>query len=123
MPKQRIWIYFAFFLVFAVGVNLAVPPEAFSGSVPKTAMAVVQKIKAGSRDWPFDKDGSVFQNREGKLPADGKYREYTVVSRKMAKDLKAGKRPNRGKQRIVYDTRNKIFYYTDDHYKSFTRIK
>ena len=123
MFKKSIWISFAVFLVFAVGAHLAAPPEGFSGSVPKTAMAVVKKIKAGAKDWPFDKDGSVFQNREGKLPADGKYLEYTVVSRKMAKALKEGNRPNRGKQRIVYDTKNKIFYYTDDHYKSFTRIR
>lgn len=123
MFKRLISIHLMFFLLLAVGINLASPPESFGASPTKAAAAVIKKIKSGSTDWPFDKDGSVFQNREGKLPAGGSYREYTVVTPKMAKSLKEGKRPNRGKQRIVYDTKSKLFYFTGDHYKSFKEVK
>jgi ribonuclease T1 len=67
----------------------------------------------------YDKDGSVFGNREKILPAKNRsyYREYTVKT--------PGDR-SRGARRIVcggfVPTAPNACYYTDDHYASFRRI-
>ena len=65
--------------------------------------------------FPYPKDGAVFGNREGLLPqhARGYYREYTVPT--------PGVR-NRGARRIVAGA-NAEYYYSDDHYRSFRRIR
>jgi RHS repeat-associated protein len=62
--------------------------------------------------FPYKKDGSVFHNREGRLP-QGNYREYTVETPGAS---------NRGTCRIVRDQDTGRTYYTDDHYKNFTQI-
>lgn len=64
--------------------------------------------------FPYDQDGSTFQNREGLLPAHprGYYHEYTVET--------PGS-PDRGARRIVTGDRGER-YYTDDHYDSFRFI-
>lgn len=67
----------------------------------------------------YDKDGTVFGNRERILPASqrGFYREYTVRT--------PGER-SRGARRIVcgglQPAAPDACYYTDDHYASFRRI-
>ena len=67
----------------------------------------------------YDKDGSVFGNRERILPAKnrGYYLEYTVKT--------PGER-SRGARRIVcggfVPATPDACYYTDDHYASFRRI-
>ena len=66
----------------------------------------------------YEKDGTVFGNRERLLPghARGFYREYTVAT--------PGAR-NRGARRIVCGGKPKLpeaCYYTDDHYASFRKI-
>lgn len=67
----------------------------------------------------YDKDGTVFGNRERHLPAKnrGFYREYTVKT--------PGER-TRGARRIVCGgvkpVEPEICYYTDDHYASFRKI-
>jgi ribonuclease T1 len=69
--------------------------------------------------FPYDKDGTVFGNREKQLPsaARGFYREYTVKT--------PGAR-NRGARRIICGGRQpekpQACYYTADHYTSFNRI-
>ena len=69
--------------------------------------------------FPYDKDGTVFGNRERLLPAQkrGYYREYTVRT--------PGSR-DRGARRIVCGGQQPrtpdVCYYTDDHYASFRRI-
>jgi ribonuclease T1 len=69
--------------------------------------------------FPYEKDGTVFLNRERLLPRHprGFYREYTVKT--------PGSR-NRGARRIVCGgTQPKTpdaCYYTADHYASFRRI-
>ena len=68
--------------------------------------------------FPYEKDGTVFGNRERLLPAQkrGYYREYTVPT--------SGER-NRGRRRIVCGgppTTPDACYYTADHYASFRRI-
>ena len=64
--------------------------------------------------YPYDQDDSVFQNREGILPdqPEGYYREYTVAT--PGSD-------DRGARRIVAGSGGE-FYWTDDHYASFSRI-
>ncbi len=68
--------------------------------------------------FPYDKDGTVFGNRERLLPikARGYYREYTVET--------AGSR-DRGARRIVCGGPIRTphaCYYTADHYASFRKI-
>jgi ribonuclease T1 len=68
--------------------------------------------------FPYDKDGTVFGNRERLLPikARGYYREYTVKT--------AGSR-DRGARRIVCGGPIRTphaCYYTADHYASFRKI-
>jgi ribonuclease T1 len=69
--------------------------------------------------FPYDKDGTVFGNRERILPAQkrGFYREYTV---------KTPYERSRGAKRIVCGGEKpsapEACYYTDDHYASFRKI-
>ena len=68
--------------------------------------------------FPYDKDGSVFGNRERILPSKtrGYYREYTV---------KTPSSRNRGTRRIICGgpaTQPDACYYTADHYASFRKI-
>ena len=69
--------------------------------------------------FPYDKDGTVFGNRERLLPQHkrGYYREYTVRT--------PGAR-NRGARRIVcgglQPRTPDACYYTSDHYASFREI-
>ena len=66
----------------------------------------------------YDKDGSVFGNRERLLPSQkrGYYREYTVPTPGAS---------NRGARRLVCGGPPKTpdaCFYTADHYESFRRI-
>lgn len=82
--------------------------------LPPEARETIQRIRDGG-PFPFRKDGTVFANREGLLPAAprGSYREYTVPT--------PGRR-DRGARRIVA-ARSGELYYTADHYRSFRRIR
>ncbi len=62
----------------------------------------------------YQKDGAVFSNREGRLPATarGYYREYTVPT--------AGE-DDRGARRFIRGAQGET-YYTRDHYGTFIRI-
>jgi ribonuclease T1 len=91
---------------------------AFSGSVrleelPPEARSTLKAIQAGG-PFSYERDGTVFSNRERQLPARerGYYREYTVKT--------PGVR-DRGPRRIVTG-RDGDYYYTDDHYRTFRRI-
>jgi ribonuclease T1 len=82
--------------------------------LPKEARATLALIRKGG-PYPYAKDGAVFGNREAQLPKErrGYYREYTVKT--------PGDR-TRGARRIVAG-RSGEYYYTDDHYNSFRRIR
>jgi ribonuclease T1 len=82
--------------------------------LPKEAREALALIKKGG-PFPYAKDGAVFGNREGQLPGRkrGYYREYTVKT--------PGER-TRGKRRIVAG-REGDYWYTDDHYATFRRIR
>ena len=87
-------------------------------ALPAEARETRRLIGSGG-PFPYEKDGTVFGNRERLLPAEarGFYREYTVRT----PGLK-----HRGARRIVCGgrepTRPVSCYYTADHYASFLRI-
>jgi len=64
--------------------------------------------------YPYRKDGSTFQNREGRLPDRGRghYREFTVDTPGSS---------DRGARRIVSGADGEL-YWTADHYDSFAQI-
>jgi ribonuclease T1 len=82
--------------------------------LPQEAIETVALIRQGG-PFPYDRDGVTFSNREKLLPARerGWYREYTVRT--------PGER-SRGARRIVAG-RDGTLYYSDDHYRSFRRIR
>ena len=92
---------------------------AFSGDIPAAQLPPEARytLEVIRKNGPFtyQQDGSVFRNREGLLPKRerGYYREYTVKT-PGAKD--------RGARRIVAGRAGE-FYYTEDHYRSFRRIR
>ncbi len=84
-------------------------------TLPSQARETLALIRRGG-PYPYPRnDDQTFGNREGLLPGrpSGYYREYTVVT--------PGS-PDRGARRIVAG-RGGEFYYTDDHYDSFRRIR
>jgi ribonuclease T1 len=86
--------------------------------LPKQGKETYEQILKGG-PFAYDKDGTVFGNRERLLPAEkrGFYREYTV---------KTPYARNRGAKRIVCGglkpSAPEACYYTEDHYASFKRI-
>ncbi|WP_405387588.1 ribonuclease [Streptomyces sp. NBC_01102] len=96
-----------------------VPSTAAVGSIcysalPSQAHDTLDLIDAGG-PFPFDQDGTVFQNREGILPSQGTgyYHEYTVIT--PGSDT-------RGARRIVTGDEVEEDYYTADHYESFDLV-
>jgi ribonuclease T1 len=82
--------------------------------LPVEAAETWRLIERGG-PYPYpDDDGTVFQNREGLLPAEdpGYYREYTVAT--PGSD-------DRGQRRLVTGAEREL-YYTDDHYESFVQV-
>lgn len=88
--------------------------EVAAKDLPREAQETLARIKKGG-PYPYAKDGAVFGNREALLPKQkrGYYREYTVKT--------PGER-TRGARRIVAG-REGDFWYTDDHYATFRRIR
>jgi len=95
--------------------------EISAAALPAQARTVLARIKSGG-PFAYAKDGSIFGNRERRLPQRerGYYREYTVDT--------PGAR-DRGARRIVAgagatgDVRTSgEYYYSDNHYNSFRRI-
>ncbi len=86
--------------------------------LPAEARATLLMIQRGP-PFPFAKDGTIFANREGRLPRQrrGYYTEYTVRT--------PGSR-DRGARRIVAGgdpQQSGEYYYSDDHYQTFKRIR
>jgi ribonuclease T1 len=88
-------------------------PKIGQSELPPEAIETIADILAGG-PYDFSNDDSVFQNREGILPAreHNHYREYTVIT--------PGER-DRGARRVVSGA-DGDFYYTSDHYSSFSEI-
>ena len=87
-------------------------------ALPTQGQQVMGLISQGG-PFRYEKDGTVFFNREGLLPRQkrGYYREYTVPTPGLN---------HRGARRIVCGGERPqapdACYYTEDHYASFRRI-
>ena len=92
--------------------------EVALADLPKEAQDLHALVGKGG-PFPFDRDGVVFGNREQLLPAKpkGHYHEYTVRTPGVT---------SRGARRLVCGGPAKspdACYYTDDHYRSFRKIR
>jgi len=93
-------------------------PAVALATLPAQAQTTFGLILGGG-PFPYDKDGTVFGNREKRLPpaARGHYREYTVktpgVSHRGARRIVCGGKP---------PNQPEACFYTDDHYASFRLI-
>lgn len=83
--------------------------------LPPEALATLELIQRGG-PFRYRQDGSVFQNREGLLPdrPRGYYREYTVPT--------PGTQDRGARRFVTGGSPPVVFYYTEDHYRSFRRI-
>ena len=128
--RGRLWLGLAAVLALAV-VTWALNSGGFSGGgrggdadptdlpsvsladLPAEAAQTVTLIEHGG-PFPYDRDGVVFENREGLLPAEptGYYHEYTVPTPGAS---------DRGARRIIQGSSGEL-YWTADHYQSFERI-
>jgi ribonuclease T1 len=89
-------------------------PAVQADDLPREARETLALIRQGG-PFPYKRDGVVFSNRERRVPAQpkGYYREYTVPT--------PGVR-DRGARRIIVGNPGE-YYYTDDHYNTFRRIR
>ncbi|NJD25789.1 MAG: ribonuclease [Betaproteobacteria bacterium] len=114
------WLRFLIVAWLAVGSVLGFARETAAvdwvtaAELPGEARTTLALIKAGG-PFPYERDGIVFGNFEKRLPLypRGYYREYTV---------KSPWRRDRGPRRIVAGQGGE-YYYTDDHYRTFRRIR
>ena len=95
----------------------AVASLAYTG-LPPQGQEVMDQIRQGG-PFRYEKDGTVFGNRERQLPSQrrGYYREYTVPTPGLG---------HRGAKRIVCGGQQPrspdACYFTEDHYSSFRLI-
>jgi len=115
------WIFFLLALFFSVSVLAKSEVQlgvVEARNLPADAQRTLALIKKGG-PFPYPKDGIVFRNYEGVLPKQkrGYYHEFTVRT--------PGER-SRGARRIVSGgdpASSGEYYYTEDHYATFKRIK
>ena len=115
MPR---WLRIALLLAVVVTVLQWIESRAsrYPEFLPPEAVATLEQIERGG-PFPYERDGSVFQNRERRLPDQprGYYREYTVATPGAS---------DRGARRIVTGGQPpEVYYYTDDHYRTFRRVE
>lgn len=81
--------------------------------LPAAARDTIARIKRGG-PFPEREDGTVFQNREGRLPSQpgGYYHEFTV---------RTPGESDRGPRRIV-SASDGTLYWTADHYRTFRQV-
>ena len=114
------WMFFLVgaLLSLTVLAKGTLPPGTIAvAQLPREAQQTLVLIKQGG-PFPYAKDGVVFGNYEKALPKQrrGYYHEYTVktpgVRSRGARRLITGGEANSGE-----------YYYTDDHYVTFSRVK
>lgn len=123
---RRLAVLLALFAALIAGLVPACSPDSETPGpassaqtqqyLPPEALETLALILHGG-PFPHRQDGSVFQNRERLLPERprGYYREYTV---------RTPGATNRGARRIVTGGNPpEVYYYTRDHYRSFTRFE
>lgn len=120
LPAYALAAFFA--VLFTVSPLLArddrVPAQPVAevavAALPREAQQTLQTIKRGG-PFAYERDGVVFGNFERLLPQRnrGYYREYTVPTPGVK---------SRGARRIVGGAVGE-YYYTDDHYRTFKRIR
>lgn len=83
--------------------------------LPPQGRAVLAMIDEGG-PYPYSQDGGTFTNAERLLPpkAKGFYTEYTV---------KLPSSSDRGPVRIIMGGKGQWYFWTADHYSSFSRIR
>ena len=128
MRRRAFFASLCVLCAFALGVSAlarepAKPvPDVPAAELPQEARNTLALIKQGG-PFPYRRDAAIFRNFEQQLPVKRRsyYREYTVPT--------SGAR-GRGARRIVAgagaddDVRTSgEYYYTDDHYASFRRIR
>jgi ribonuclease T1 len=112
-------------LLALAGFSAAAPAFSRTSAEPVAAVVAFAELPGEAREtvllirrggpFPYDRDGVVFGNFERRLPPRerGYYREYTVPT--------PGIR-HRGARRVVAGRSGEL-YYSDDHYRSFRRIR
>lgn len=118
--RRSIWMIALWFLASACLAKVEIE-EVRVADLPPEARKTLTLIREGG-PFPYRQDGLIFGNYEKRLPKKprGYYLEYTVPT-PGAKD--------RGARRIIVgrgasaDVRKAENYYTEDHYKTFRRIR
>jgi ribonuclease T1 len=85
------------------------PNGASVAGVPDKALHVLQIVRETGQPPDGYVGGRVFENREGRLPPGGDYREFDV-------DPYNGPR---NAERIIVDWNTRQAWYTGDHYRTF----
>ncbi|MFZ6875467.1 ribonuclease domain-containing protein [Undibacterium sp. Di27W] len=116
--KWLVFLALALLAVTGIAKDTGGQSQVALAELPKEAQTTLKLIKQGG-PFPYDKDGVVFGNYESRLPKQkrGYYHEYTV---------KTPRARNRGVRRIIAGSDPQTsgeYYYTEDHYQSFRRIK
>jgi ribonuclease T1 len=114
------WLRLLIVAWLAIGSTLCTAREdravnwIFVADLPREVQQTLELIK-DSGPFPYARDGIVFGNYEKRLPLRqrGYYHEYTV---------KTPGRHDRGARRIITG-QGYEYYYTDDHYHTFRRIR
>ena len=91
-------------------------------ALPPQAQQTLALIRKGG-PFPYRKDGAAFGNRERLLPGRprGYYSEYTVPT--PGSNDRGARRIVAGKGSTGDPATSGEYYYTDDHYRSFRRIR
>jgi hypothetical protein len=91
------------------------PSQQRALDLPAEALETLELIQRGG-PFPYRQDGTTFHNRERLLPdrPRGYYREYTVRT--------PGARDRGARRFVTGGDPPEVFYYTEDHYRSFRRI-
>jgi ribonuclease T1 len=116
-PAPSAWMARSLLLLWAFITTLpvsGVAAELAFGDLPAEAQQTLRLIKQGG-PFSYRQDGAVFSNFERRLPLHerGYYHEYTVAT---------PRHRQRGSRRIVAGAHGE-YYYSDDHYLTFRRIR